>query len=183
MSTPKKKFKYTSGVDISGLVRSSGKASTSTPNVGSPLKQSITPSKSRQKSQAEDGDGGESGNEEEEVQTPSKKVRYADTRLNGPSSRKKEDVTAFLSLLPGSDSTTGVRATVLDSREEVRPTREEMGFFTERTTKSRGVKRKLKPRRDWTYKESVWGSDAGSEGNRKKLDDVGVFGKDSIPQR
>jgi hypothetical protein len=131
-STPRKKFKYSSGVDISGLVKTTpgrrqglGTPSKSfhEPSIASPLRHSVTPATRNRTKEgeatsavAEQGDGdAEAGSE---VGTPSKKVKYAvqpgvdleavsnDVRppagLSSTPRRGNEDTSSFFAFRPGS---------------------------------------------------------------------------------
>jgi len=198
--TPKKRFKYSSGVDLSGLVRSPlghGRE----PVRGSPLKQSVTPSKLRDRlirtaeeidldagglveedeGEGEDGDGGE------QQKTPTKKVKYAtrpgvdlEIAVPGPSSvrsgekRKRVDTSAFFALRPGSRGT----PTTMDKQwspvvEDGLP---EVRSRVRKEKEEGGERvrrdKVVVPRRDWTYAEIVWGSKEVVEENEKVLDQV-----------
>lgn len=170
---------------------------------GSPLKQSVTPSKLRDRllaaAREKDGDvsvvneddAEEDGDEDEEdgggteVNTPTKKVKYAtrpgvdlETVVAGESEcgstsgkRKRGDTSAFFALRPGSGTSPvraeGHRSPIMeDGLPDVRPR-----IRPERETRTR-KERKVELRRDWTYAETEWGSEEIVEANEKILEKV-----------
>jgi hypothetical protein len=149
------------------------------------------PNEERERGMDEDG---------EEARTPTKRGRFTrgvDLEV-GPSNpasagrstrRREEDVIAFFALRPGGSGASAVdlgRGTLRDqdrSRSRSRsasptPVDGPSTFLSfggrqrgsgEREGKSR---RKLKPRRDWTYAEQVWGGEEVAKANRAVLGKV-----------
>lgn len=184
-NTPRKKLKYSSGIDISSLVRNTPKSAVKgqhEPNTASPLRHSVTPSKRSGRGLVTPVHELDEEEDEADVQTPTKRVKYGvkggvdlDERVEVPpvlSTRKRtEDAGAFFALRPGGDGTasagkagrldfgvgsTGMgsgatgRIPVEDGLPEVRlPARRE---------KREKVYEKSRRRKDWTYRETAWGS-------------------------
>ncbi|WWD18577.1 hypothetical protein CI109_103030 [Kwoniella shandongensis] len=133
-TTPRKKYKYSSGIDISSLVRTTPRQAHD-PVTASPLRQSMTrqasakiPHPSTRKagytSVGELGEEEEEEEEEVEVGTPTKKIKYSNPtgidlehpppHIHSPSTatasasarrRKNEDVSSFFALRPGGTET------------------------------------------------------------------------------
>ena len=186
--TPKKKFKSSSGVDLSGLSKSPHE-----PIKGSPLKQSLTPSKSANKIHTtgegsngagddgkgrSDGEGGVGGVSEEEISTPTKRkhprrgVDLENIQAEGSEKRQRVDTSAFFALRPGSG------ASAASPVRTWTPIHDDDGFEARlpevdqiKDGKKAESERK-EPRRDWTYSERVWGSEAIVEGNKRILETV-----------
>jgi hypothetical protein len=168
---------------------------------GSPLKQSLTPSKSvlrpqpqsrrgiatdegalDQSSELEEGPQGDSEagtgvGSEAEMRTPTKKRKFhpagvdlssasasqaldeAEQVLQQYSSRKKETTSAFMALRPGRSSAQAVLQEAVDrglpaEEREYLARRREMA---RRRVVDQGRTVKTREKRDWTYRESVWG--------------------------
>ncbi|KAK4685683.1 hypothetical protein P7C73_g4462, partial [Tremellales sp. Uapishka_1] len=162
VSTPKKKFQYSSGVDLSGLAGRSGSLK-STPAQSSPLKQSVTPYKEHEGA----------GEEEEEMQTPTKKVKYAvkagvDLQAGPSTKRKREDTSAFLSLRPGSSRGNETSPTPGEKElmDMLRPKRKER-----EVGRAKKVRRE-QPRMDWTFREGIWGSTEVMASNREIIERI-----------
>ncbi len=182
-TTPKKRFKYPTGVGV-GVA---SKASPNRPHIGSPLKQSVTPSKpTAGPSVVQERSGldiltaegqGEGAEDEDEIETPTKKVKYRDTRslsIADRPRRAKEDYSAFLALRPGSSSQSNNKGSpAVSAAEAPLPSREELGFVSSRSRRQKTAKRKVKPKRDWSYGESLWGGKILTERNDKVVRKVG----------
>lgn len=206
--TPKKKFKYSSGIDVSDLLRS-GSASAAaggghphTPTTGSPLRQSQTPRTAK-------GDDGASASarEREGVEgverTPTKRTKFhpkgvdlstvdvdtdietemevtAGTGAEGKRmTKRRNDMSAFMALRPGSAGTTPKTLLAKDGEGELPEEEQEYlrSIREKRRThsgKDKGRKREPKRnrRRDWTCKEVVWGSESVTSQNRIEIDQV-----------
>lgn len=194
-------------MDLSGLVRSPHGHE---PVVGSPLKLSVTPSRVRDRllrvagkggdtdqaaMNAGDGEDGGSGDEEEEegggteVNTPTKKVKYAarpgvdlETAVGEPSvplsgKRKRVDTSAFFALRPGSGSSS---TSVITGRQRSPIMEDGLPEVRTRSRREEGrvrKEKKLAPRRDWTYAESEWDGRDVSEANEQVLQQVCYFNR------
>lgn len=179
-TTPKKKFKFSSGIDISSLVRNTPKSvkNAHEPSQSSPLRHSVTPSK---RPQSPDD---VAAADTEDVRTPTKRVKYVkgvdlehvDVPAAISSTRKrKEDPSAFLALRPGAVGSLDLGSEQVKRKEwngnipiedglpDVRPPRV-------RRTEAERSRMKLKERmkRDWRYPETVWGADVD-----RQRDEVG----------
>ncbi|WVQ65656.1 uncharacterized protein L199_003834 [Kwoniella botswanensis] len=190
LQTPKKKYKFSSGLDISSLVKSPRTPRTYDSVIASPLRQSVT----RQPSTKHPQHTTKNQQEEEDVErTPSKKNKFIATPGHGPGvdlenpppasairsvqkRRKGEDPSAFFALRPGSGniSHTPDKIGSGGGGQEV----EGEGWMhrrpeeTHRKNKVRRVdqegeirrkKRKEVRKVDWTYKEGVWGRQKEAE--------------------
>ncbi|WWC96227.1 hypothetical protein V866_003094 [Kwoniella sp. B9012] len=190
LQTPKKKYKFSSGLDISSLVKSPRTPRTYDSVIASPLRQSVT----RQPSTKHPHHTTENQQEEEDVErTPSKKNKFIATPGHGhgvdlenppPAStirsvqkrRKGEDPSAFFALRPGSGniSHTPNKTGAGEGGEEV----EGEGWMHRRPEEThrknkvrridqegeiRGKKWKEVRKVDWTYKEDVWGRQKQAE--------------------
>jgi hypothetical protein len=177
--TPKKRFKYSSGVDLSGLIRNS-------PTKGSPLKQSVTPSKTPARqlrsegraALAEEVEGAEDDVLEDPLGAQGTEMEVAADHDQAPArsavppsanasrstaaaaisaKRRKEDVSAFLALRPGSvpSATTPSKRDVgvvpdMEFDDAIRAKVRRTGPRTQRE------KRTVRRKRDWTYRETKW---------------------------
>lgn len=218
--TPKKKFKYSSGIDVSDLLRSgsatgpgSGSGHPHTPTTGSPLRQSQTPRTANGTARERDGVEGVE-------RTPTKRTKFhprgvdlstvdVDTDIetdhenenendneadadaetisrsgNGAEgkrvTRRRNDMSAFMALRPGSAGTTPKSQPTKDGEGELPEEEQEYlrSIREKRRTHSgqnKGTKRKVN-RRDWTCREVVWGSESVDRQNRIEIDKVS--GKD-----
>jgi hypothetical protein len=167
-TTPRKKRTYTSGIDVSDLLRSGSKHA-HTPATGSPLKHSST--------RKEDKD-------EDISRTPTKRVKYGTVRGvdlsavdvdqgEGSSARKrrKEDTSAFMALKPDLNA-----PKVLEDvgRGDELPEEEKeylLSIREKRRTRPAGIRVGLK-RKDWTFREGVWGSEGVQRKNQVLLETV-----------
>ena len=200
-NTPKKKFKYSSGLDISDLMRTTPK-SKHEPTMSSPLRHSVTPSKRRASSLNPEEEGDNVATpigkaletlEEEpehganELRTPSKRVKYG-TRpgvdlehvdvppVISSSRKKREDASAFFALRPGSGSEgnmPSVQKSLL-GRIPFEDGLPEVHTPSMRKKRPDGYKKpRTKRRRDWTFAEVVW--DVAAEQSRRDLEKVSVL--------
>lgn len=188
-NTPKKRFKYTSGIDVSSLVRNTPKSIRQhEPVVASPLRHSVTPSK-RPISPSEVTPHNEMV-DEEDARTPTKRVKFgtragvdlehADVHVPEVLSslrKRREDPSAFLAMRPGgtplsANMSNGAGAgnmsgmgkrgiPIEDGLPDIRPV-----LRREKT----GIKEKKREKRDWRYPEQIWGS--RSEENKALLETV-----------
>ena len=188
--TPKKRFKFSSGIDLSGLVRSPHEPATSRP-----VKHSVTPSASRWRTrdeeEGEEEEEGGAGGEEAEVRTPTKRVKYATrpgvdleamvetSRLplveERSAKRKREDASAFYALRPGSGSASTSTTPVGGKQRHLSPTMEDGLPEIKRSHVMRDGARMRKekpPRRDWTYGEAIWGGPSIVQTNEAILEKV-----------
>jgi len=167
-TTPRKKRTYTSGIDVSDLLKSGSKHA-HTPATGSPLRNSSTSIRKE-------------GIEEDVSRTPTKRVKYGTVRgvdlatievEEGASARKrrKEDTSAFMALKPDHNSPRVVEE--LGRGDELPEEEKEylMSIREKRRTRPSGSRVGLK-RKDWTFREGVWGSEGVQRKNRVLLDKV-----------
>lgn len=183
--TPRKKFKYTSGLDLSGLVHAHS------PSKGSPLKQSVTPSKRREK--REMVDISDSDGEADEVEatptkrrgteaTPTKSAMKAKVAPGSPRSARqkqrdqieKEGKAAFLALRPG--AVPKIQVTAEEEEDEVTPRRRSPARRLVDEFRQRPTRQRQRRRMDWTFKEKVW-AEFDPEGElakerRRRLEEV-----------
>jgi hypothetical protein len=163
-TTPRKKVKYSSGLDISGLLT----PSRHTPAKSSPLRQSVTPSKRKRGSAAlvdvdENEEDEEDKDDEEEdgedMRTPTKATTLQDRLSAARRAKERDGAAAFLALRPGaSPGTPSTSAGASANPTRVDPlialglvaARDEDVFAAPRTV------RKLAERSDWTFRERVW---------------------------
>jgi hypothetical protein len=107
--TPKKRFQYTSGVDISSLVRTPKGAFE--PSVSSPLKYSVTPNKSgekgKRKASLKEDDADVMGVEDEEERERSG-LEGEETEIRTPTKRVKYAIRSGVDLEKASEELTGV---------------------------------------------------------------------------
>lgn len=205
-NTPKKKFKYSSGIDVSSLVKNTPRSLVKghEPAQSSPLRHSVTPSKRPLSSPADAGfadveqgtdvgigEGENRGGEEDNMRTPTKRVKYSKgvdlehvdvPAVISSTRKKKEDPRAFFALRPGGggDAPPGLNLggdgeggrrlwngniPMEDGLPDVRPPRV-------RRTGEGGVRKKVKERvrRGWRYPETVWGED--KERQQEEVDKV-----------
>lgn len=195
--TPKKKFKYSSGIDVSDLLRSGGQSYPHTPTTGSPLRQSQTPGTGTGTGTASRASARE-GKEGVE-RTPTKRTKFHPRGVDlstanldidvdvdaeeinreegGRRSRRKNDMSAFMALRPGSAGSTSKTTTtpVKDANEEL-PEEEQEYLRSIRqkrhTARDTGRRRTEVKRRDWTCREVIWGSGIVDRQNRIELDRV-----------
>ncbi|WOO77560.1 Charged multivesicular body protein 6 [Vanrija pseudolonga] len=147
-ATPKKKFKYASGVDLSGLVSSPHKHS---PATGSPLRSSASASASavatpsKRAREVDDGD---------EVETTPTKPRATPRAASARKTHNDDDVAAFFALRPGA----GTSPDKGKGKAEAEDTADANLDFLHRLPSPPAVSRRRtkRPRRDWTYAEAVW---------------------------
>jgi len=168
-TTPRKKRTYTSGIDVSDLLKSGSKHA-HTPATGSPLRNSSTSIRKEDK-------------EEDVSRTPTKRVKYGTLRgvdlatievEEGASARKrrKVDTSAFMALKP---DLTAPRVVEKVRRGDELPEEEKeylLSIREKRRTRPSGSRVGLK-RKDWTFREGVWGSEGVQRKNRVLLDKVG----------
>lgn len=186
-STPKKKYKYSSGIDVSDLLRSGsapGSGSRHTPAHASPLRNSTT---------AREGEG-------DGEKTPTKRTKFRDphdepqgidlanldvepgpSRPTPPSKRRRgDDLSAFMSLRPGSSPSHPISTTSKENegdlpeeeKEYLRSIRQKRNGSANGNGHGRRPRAKQIERRDWTCRETRWGSEATHERNRIVLDQV-----------
>ncbi|KAL1408191.1 hypothetical protein Q8F55_004996 [Vanrija albida] len=156
-ATPKKRFKYASGVDVSALV------SPHAPATGSPLRACATPS--RLAAAENDADTTPSKRAGGGETTPSKRARGDDdevelettpTKRTSARRRADDDVAAFFALRPGAGSSpdNGKAAAAA-------PPDASLDFLRRLPSPAPLPRPRAKrPRRDWRYAEGVWGLDA-----------------------
>ncbi|KAK8858684.1 hypothetical protein IAR55_002913 [Kwoniella newhampshirensis] len=176
-TTPRKKFKFSSGIDISSLVRSPRQAQAHDPTVASPLRHSVTrqPStridknaQTRTSSAGQSEDDEEVGREgESELGTPTKKVKYSNpvgidlehppplssTHLSSSAARRKrerEDPSAFFAMRPGmgSLSTPAGKGTGTGTKDLHHAGEEGEGWLRRLRTEERSAPRSRKDRRE-----------------------------------
>lgn len=200
-NTPRKKYKYSSGVDVSALIRNTPR-SNHEPAMSSPLRHSVTPSKRPMSSPRDEaatptGKTLEAIEEEaaakagDELRTPSKRVKYGTRpgvdleRVEVPpvilSARKKrEDASAFFALRPGVAGTAsgdlvqdGLGKTP-SGRIPFEDGLPEVHTPTFRRKRQEGERKaRVRRKRDWTYSESVWTRDTSA--NREVLEKVSCW--------
>ena len=124
-----------------------------------------------------------------EQRTPSKRAKYGvkagvdleRTPLAIPKQaststkkRKRDDVSAFLALRPGSQPTSGGASTDDGEQEDEDAELEYIPSTPrpKRVTSERTKRRKLCSRRDWTYRESLWTGEQIRATNIAKLKEV-----------
>jgi hypothetical protein len=178
-TTPRKKFKYSSGLDVSDLLKSgSASGHKHTPVTGSPLKFSSTTKEDR------------TGRGEEDVsRTPTKRVQYGHVRGvdlasvvsntdtdEGSTSRKRrrDDTSAFMALRPDPSVPRTSTAVVEDMGMPEEEKEYLLSMREKRRKRPTGERVGLK-RRDWTCREGVWGSGGVQKWNKVVLDKVGSF--------
>ncbi|WVW84812.1 hypothetical protein I302_106847 [Kwoniella bestiolae CBS 10118] len=190
LQTPKKKYKFSSGLDISSLVKSPRTPRNYDSVIASPLRQSVT----RQPSTVLPKDHAQPPEEDslDGERTPSKKNKFTSTPIVGvdlehppPVSaiksvqkrRKGEDPSAFFALRPGMGSASNTPIKVGDGEEgegwmHRRPEETHRKNRLRRVEGGgeRGRKRRKEVRKvDWTYKESVWGNDVDEKGELNRI--------------
>lgn len=165
--TPRKKFKYTSGLDLTGLVHAHS------PSKGSPLKQSVTPSKRREK--REIVDVSDSDNEVEATPTKKRTPAASATAPRSPRSarqtareqKEKEGKAAFLALRPGASNVPAIQVT--DEEEDLTPRRRSPVRRLVDELRPRPARKRTRRRMDWTFRESVWAEfDPEGEANKAR---------------
>jgi hypothetical protein len=169
-TTPRKKRTYTSGIDVSDLLRSGSKHA-HTPATGSPLK--ISSSTTQEK--------------ENVSRTPTKRVKYGTVRgvdlsavdvdvdvEEGASARKRrrEDTSAFMALRPDPSASKVVKD--VGQGDELPEEEKEylLSIREKRRMRPSGTREGLK-RKDWTFREGIWGSEDVQRRNQAVLDKVG----------
>lgn len=159
-TTPRKKRTYTSGIDVSDLLKSGSKHA-HTPATGSPLRNSSTRKEDK---------------EEDVARTPTKRVKYGTVRgvdlstievEEGANARKrrKEDTSAFMALKPDHNAPRVVEEV---GRGDELPEEEKeylLSIREKRRTRPAGSRSGLK-RKDWTFREGVWGSESLQQKNK-----------------
>ena len=180
---------------MSGLVRSPSLHGNE-PIKGSPLKQSVTPSKLRNSTphtpaiEAEDGEKEASDDEVDDTQqdTPTKTVKYKvrpgvkvdqmelgsrSTSGNASEKRQRGDTSAFFALRPGGTSS-AVMGISNQGRIQDPLMGGELRQVRPRRARREGVRKEneLPRRRDWTYKETQWGSDSLTKEHEAALQKV-----------
>lgn len=174
--TPRKRFKFSSGVDISGLVKHS-------PSKGSPLKQSVTPTPHRSARASArladvEGDLGAHDEEEQDEQAPLTPTKSRFLAAPPSSRRKRDNVSAFLALRPGPAGSGDALAELSKKRDA--PTADAYDF--ERSLRPKRVRteqeqraRKMRSKRDWTFHEAVWAGPAVQRRNEEALLQLGLI--------
>jgi hypothetical protein len=170
-TTPRKKRTYTSGIDVSDLLKSGSKHA-HTPATGSPLRNSSTSIRKEDK-------------EEDVSRTPTKRVKYGTVRGVDLSTieveerasarkRRKEDTSAFMALKPDHNAPRAVKD--VGSGDELPEEEKEylLSIREKRRTRPSGSRVGLK-RMDWTFREGVWGSESVEKKNRVLLDKVSSY--------
>jgi len=123
------------------------------------------------------------GVEEDVSRTPTKRVKYGTVRgvdlstievEEGASARKrrKEDTSAFMALKPDQNAPRVVEDV---GRGDELPEEEKeylLSIRAKRRTRPAGSRVGLK-RKDWTFREGVWGSESAQKRNKVLLDKVG----------
>jgi hypothetical protein len=193
-STPKKKYTFSSGIDVSDLLRSGSRSRRGqhvhahTPGTGSPLKHSLSASAAgKGKEREREGEG------EEVMRTPTKRAKHTTPRgidlsavtaiaAEGSGTgtgtgrkRPRDDTTAFMALKPVGG--VAARPTPLDQGDGELPAEEKeylLSVREKRRKRPNGVERVEVRRRDWTYREALWGG--GLVEGRRELDRVSVWG-------
>lgn len=168
--TPRKKFKYTSGLDLTGLVHAHS------PSKGSPLKQSVTPSKRREK--REIVDVSDSDNEVEA--TPTKRRTPAAATTTAPRSprsarqkardqKEKDGKAAFLALRPGASDVPSIQVTDEEGEDDLTPRRRSPVRRLVDELQPRPTRKRTRVRMDWTFRETVWASfDPEGEAHKRR---------------
>jgi hypothetical protein len=172
-TTPRKKRTYTSGIDVSDLLKSGSKHA-HTPATGSPLRNSSTSIRKEDK-------------EEDVSRTPTKRVKYGTVRgvdlssvdvevEEGASARKrrKEDTSAFMALKPDHNAPRVVEEV---GRGDELPEEEKeylLSIREKRRTRPSGSRAGSK-RKDWTFREGFWGSEGVQKRNQVLLDKVSSY--------
>lgn len=155
--TPRKKYKFSSGLDLSGLVHAHS------PSKGSPLKQSVTPSKRREKREIadisdSDGEGDiEATPTKRRVLTPAAAAAVPRSPRSARQKRRdqeeKDGQAAFLALRPGGPTPT---IKVTDEEEDLTPRRRSPARRLVDEFRPRPSRKRTRRRMDWTFREKVW---------------------------
>jgi len=182
-TTPRKKRTYTSGIDVSDLLKSGSKHA-HTPATGSPLKFSSTTTTTRKEDK-----------EEDISRTPTKRVKYGAVPVQGVDlatvqveegasarKRRREDTSAFMALRPDQSS---VRVQQEVDRGDELPEEEKeylSSIREKRRTRPKGSREGLK-RKDWAFREGIWDSGDVRKKNEILLERVSILTSGAVSGR